>query len=67
MVGRAYERARFDVLKAHRLARITRQDDLVVGWPIAGRGRSELSGVIGFFANMLVERFQRLVERTFCR
>ena len=38
------------------LGRYTREDDLVVGTPIANRGRSELEGLIGFFLNTLVLR-----------
>jgi amino acid adenylation domain-containing protein len=41
--------AAFDVL----LARHTGQRDLVVGTPVAGRNRSELEPLIGFFVNML--------------
>ncbi len=35
------------------LARYTGQEDIVVGSPIANRTRSELEGLIGFFANSL--------------
>jgi len=38
------------------LHRTTRQDDLVVGSPIANRGRAEIEGLIGFFVNTLVLR-----------
>ncbi len=38
------------------LARTAGVDDLVLGSPIANRGRSELEGMIGFFANTLVLR-----------
>ncbi len=41
--------AAFEVL----LNRITQQDDLVVGTPIAGRTRRETEGLIGFFVNTL--------------
>ncbi len=41
--------AAFQVL----LARHSAQDDLVVGTPIAGRGRAELEPLIGFFVNSL--------------
>jgi amino acid adenylation domain-containing protein len=41
--------AAFDVL----LWRYSGQEDVVVGTPIAGRSRSELEGLIGFFANTL--------------
>jgi amino acid adenylation domain-containing protein len=44
--------AAFNVL----LQRYTRQDDLVVGSPIANRTRSELEELIGFFVNSLVMR-----------
>ncbi len=44
--------AAFDVL----LHRITGQDDLVVGTPVAGRARPETEGLIGFFINTLVLR-----------
>jgi amino acid adenylation domain-containing protein len=38
------------------LGRTTRQDDLVVGSPIANRGQVEIEGLIGFFVNTLVLR-----------
>ena len=38
------------------LARVTGQDDLVIGAPVANRNRSELEGMIGFFVNSLVLR-----------
>ncbi|HEX2190338.1 MAG TPA: condensation domain-containing protein, partial [Longimicrobiaceae bacterium] len=38
------------------LARYSGQDDVVVGSPIAGRTRSELEGLIGFFVNTLALR-----------
>ncbi len=40
------------------LARYSGQDDLVVGVPVAGRGRSELEGLIGCFINVLLFRAQ---------
>src|SRR5438067_8684077 len=53
------------------LKRYTGQQDIVVGTPVAGRVRSELSGLIGFFVNTLVMRsdlsgepsFRELVRR----
>ena len=44
--------AAFQVL----LHRYSGQDDIAVGTPIAGRGRTELEGLIGFFVNTLVLR-----------
>jgi amino acid adenylation domain-containing protein len=38
------------------LSRYAGQDDVVVGSPIAGRNRSELEGLIGFFINSLALR-----------
>jgi len=38
------------------LQRLTGQDDLVVGLPIAGRTRPEIEGLIGFFVNSLAIR-----------
>ncbi|MFL5540566.1 MAG: amino acid adenylation domain-containing protein, partial [Longimicrobiaceae bacterium] len=35
------------------LARLSGQDDVVVGTPSANRGRSEIEGLIGFFVNTL--------------
>ena len=55
------------------LARYTQQEDILVGTPIANRGRAEIEPLIGFFVNMLVLRidlsddpdFHELVRRTF--
>ncbi len=38
------------------LFRLTGQDDVIVGTPIAGRNRSEIEGLIGLFLNNLVLR-----------
>jgi hypothetical protein len=38
------------------LYRLTGEDDILVGSPIANRGRAELEGLIGFFSNTLVLR-----------
>ncbi|HEV3051384.1 MAG TPA: amino acid adenylation domain-containing protein, partial [Longimicrobium sp.] len=35
------------------LARLSGQDDVVIGTPSANRGRAEIEGLIGFFVNML--------------
>ncbi|WP_224242167.1 non-ribosomal peptide synthetase [Hyalangium gracile] len=38
------------------LARYSRQDDILVGTPIANRNRAEVEGLIGFFVNAVVMR-----------
>ncbi|OYD69574.1 non-ribosomal peptide synthase protein (TIGR01720 family)/amino acid adenylation domain-containing protein [Rhodococcus sp. OK302] len=38
------------------LERLSGSDDVVVGTPVAGRGRRELDGVVGMFVNTLVLR-----------
>ncbi len=53
------------------LSRYSGQEDVVVGSPIAGRNRTEIEGLIGFFANTLVLRtdlsgnltFRQLLKR----
>jgi amino acid adenylation domain-containing protein len=47
------------------LHRSTRQEDIVVGAPIAGRNRGEIEGLIGFFVNSLVLRANCSGEPTF--
>jgi amino acid adenylation domain-containing protein len=54
------------------LYRLTGQEDIVVGSPIANRNRAETEGLIGFFVNTLALRtrfsgemtFRQLLERT---
>lgn len=53
------------------LSRYSRQEDILVGSPTAGRNRSELEGLIGLFVNLLALRtdlsgdpsFRRLLQR----
>ncbi|HEV7785971.1 MAG TPA: condensation domain-containing protein, partial [Thermoanaerobaculia bacterium] len=60
--------AAFDVL----LHRYTRQEEILVGSPIANRNRAETEGMLGFFVNTLVLRadltgapdFRELLRRT---
>jgi amino acid adenylation domain-containing protein len=53
--------ALFDIV----LARWCRQDDILVGTPIANRTRAEVSGLIGFFVNTLVLRSDLSGDPTF--
>jgi amino acid adenylation domain-containing protein len=47
------------------LHRLTGQDDIAVGSPIAGRNRAEIEDLIGFFLNTLVLRTKLSDESTF--
>ncbi|HKH43314.1 MAG TPA: amino acid adenylation domain-containing protein, partial [Thermoanaerobaculia bacterium] len=47
------------------LARLSGQDDLAVGSPVAGRNRVETEGLIGFFVNTLVLRGRLTGAATF--
>ncbi len=73
-LGRRYGATPFMTLFAGFLAllyRYTGQDDLLVGTPVAGRGRADIEGLIGFFVNTLPLRvglagkpsFAELVKR----
>jgi amino acid adenylation domain-containing protein len=53
--------AAFQVL----LGKYAGSEDVVVGTPVAGRGRSELEGLIGFFVNTLVLRTDLSGDPTF--
>ncbi|MEM7353490.1 MAG: amino acid adenylation domain-containing protein, partial [Acidobacteriota bacterium] len=74
-LARGHGATLFMVLSAGFMAllrRLSGQDDLVVGTPIANRNRAEAEGLIGFFVNSLVLRpdlpgdptFAELLERT---
>jgi amino acid adenylation domain-containing protein len=47
------------------LARLSGQEDIVVGVPVAGRRHADLSAIIGMFVNTLALRSQPRPERTF--
>jgi amino acid adenylation domain-containing protein len=47
------------------LHRYTGQDDLVIGTPVAGRGRAELEPLIGYFSNTLALRTDLSGDPTF--
>ena len=47
------------------LSKYTRQEDIVVGSPISGRGHLDLQHIIGMFVNMLPLRQQPVGEKTF--
>jgi amino acid adenylation domain-containing protein len=53
--------AAFDVL----LSRYTGQEEIVVGTPVAGRGRAETENLIGFFVNTLALRANLSGDPTF--
>ncbi|MDE9467630.1 condensation domain-containing protein, partial [Xenorhabdus bovienii] len=40
------------------LSRLSGQNDIIIGTPVANRPRSELEGVIGFFVNTLPLRIE---------
>ena len=46
------------------LSRLSGQDDVVIGSPIAGRQRTELEGLIGFFINTLALRVDLSADPT---
>ncbi|MFP5287740.1 MAG: condensation domain-containing protein, partial [Thermoanaerobaculia bacterium] len=67
-VGRGSGATPFMTLFAAFLAllhRYTAQDDLVVGTPLAGRGRPEVQDLIGFFVNTLALRVSLAGDPTF--
>ncbi|HEX9733976.1 MAG TPA: non-ribosomal peptide synthase/polyketide synthase [Thermoanaerobaculia bacterium] len=67
-VGREAGATLFMTLLAAVMAmirRLTSQLDVVVGSPVANRGRREVEGLIGFFVNMLVLRADLLGRPTF--
>ncbi len=47
------------------LCRYTRQEDIVIGTPVAGRARPEIESLIGFFANTVVLRTKVSDDLTF--
>ncbi|MGE4552642.1 MAG: condensation domain-containing protein, partial [Desulfovibrionaceae bacterium] len=47
------------------LHRLTRQDDLVIGLGVTGRGRPDLEGVVGFFMNLLPIRLRLETDMEF--
>jgi len=49
------------------LHRYSRQNDLCIGTPVAGRARMELEGLIGFFVNTLVMRLEISADQTFAQ
>jgi amino acid adenylation domain-containing protein len=46
------------------LARLSGQEDIVIGSPTAGRNRSEIENLIGFFVNSLALRFELTADQT---
>jgi len=69
-LGQAHGATLFMVLHAAfavLLGRWSREDDIVVGTPIAGRTRKELAPLIGFFVNNLVLRSRLNTEQSFAQ
>lgn len=67
-LGHAYGATLFMVMLAAYqvlLSRWSGQKDIVVGTPVAGRGRQELEGMVGFFVNTLALRTAVLGDSTF--
>ena len=66
-LGRRHGATLFMVLQAAwavLLGRLSGQDDIVIGTPVANRRRSELEGLIGFFVNTLALRTQIDAKQT---
>ena len=40
------------------LGRLSGQEEVVIGTPVANRGRAEIEGLIGFFVNTLAMRVE---------
>jgi amino acid adenylation domain-containing protein len=67
-LGRQHEATVYMTLLAAYTAvlhRYTGQRDVLVGSPIAGRSRSETEGLIGYFANTIVQRARFAGDPTF--
>ncbi|WP_081916594.1 non-ribosomal peptide synthetase [Luteibacter sp. 9135] len=67
-LGKQYDATPFMVLQsayATLLSRWSRETDIVVGSPVAGRTHKQLGGLIGFFVNTLVFRHQLGPEKRF--
>ena len=67
-LGRRYDATLYmTLLAAYQtvLHRYTGQDDVLVGSPIAGRARPETEGLIGYFANTIVQRGRFAADPTF--
>jgi amino acid adenylation domain-containing protein len=47
------------------LSRLSGQEDVVIGAPVAGRSRAELEGIVGYFVNALPLRAQLTGDPTF--
>jgi amino acid adenylation domain-containing protein len=67
-LGRREEASPFVVFLAAfavLLYRWTQEEDVLVGTPVADRGRLETESLIGYFLNMLILRFRPQGDRTF--
>ncbi|MBT8421930.1 MAG: amino acid adenylation domain-containing protein, partial [Gammaproteobacteria bacterium] len=67
-VARAHQSTLYMVLLAAfnlLLYRYSRQDDILIGTPVAGRSRTETEGLVGLFVNSVVIRSRFSEDQTF--
>uniref|UniRef100_UPI004047ACA5 amino acid adenylation domain-containing protein n=2 Tax=Orrella sp. TaxID=1921583 RepID=UPI004047ACA5 len=67
LLARAHETTAFGVLVAlygALLSRLSRQDDVVIGFPVAGRGTTQVEDLVGFFVNTLPLRLNLKAHQT---
>ncbi len=55
----------FETVLAILISRYSNQDDVIIGFPIAGREHKDFEGLIGFFVNTLILRHKLNKKSTF--
>uniref|UniRef100_UPI0040479496 condensation domain-containing protein n=1 Tax=Orrella sp. TaxID=1921583 RepID=UPI0040479496 len=66
-MARRFETTDFAILVASYgalLSRLSRQEDVVVGFPVAGRGATQVEDLVGFFVNTLPLRLNFNAQQT---